>query len=132
MPSAQILLWHHTLRTGGITLSHSWHHALSTAVQAAQEGRYEATCCPICFTDFPAKTAPAAPPATEATEAGAAGERDELLERSAATEAPVATSGEGGGKTVEPFMLPCGHTFCEKCISRWLADHHECPGAFRC
>ena len=29
----------------------------------------------------------------------------------------------------EPFMLPCGHTFCEPCISEWLKRHGECPGA---
>eukprot|EP00892_Ulva_mutabilis_P011785 jgi/Ulvmu1/897/UM101_0005.1 len=29
--------------------------------------------------------------------------------------------------TREPFMLPCGHTFCEACITEWLNRHQECP-----
>lgn len=27
-----------------------------------------------------------------------------------------------------PFMLPCGHSFCEACIMEWLKKKPECPG----
>lgn len=28
-----------------------------------------------------------------------------------------------------PFLLPCGHTFCEPCVMEWLSTHDTCPGA---
>jgi len=27
----------------------------------------------------------------------------------------------------DPTRLFCGHTFCRKCLSHWLKDHHTCP-----
>mmetsp|Transcript_46892 Transcript_46892/g.120930 ORF Transcript_46892/g.120930 Transcript_46892/m.120930 type:complete len:103 (-) Transcript_46892:1370-1678(-) len=26
-----------------------------------------------------------------------------------------------------PACAPCGHTFCWRCISAWVADEEECP-----
>lgn len=28
----------------------------------------------------------------------------------------------------KPYATPCGHTFCHKCITRWLQVHHEVQG----
>lgn len=46
----------------------------------------------------------------------------------AAAGASAADDG-GAGDTREPFMLPCGHIFCEACITEWLQGHADCPSA---
>ena len=128
-------------------------HGRLCVLQAAKKGKYVASSCPICFNDFAKPvseaspvTAPSAPPdedgastsapsATEAFKASeaAASESEALLGDRAATAPPADESSsqntkENGGKGVLPFLLPCGHAFCEPCIGKWLKSNPCCPG----
>ena len=33
---------------------------------------------------------------------------------------------DGSKRALKPLSLPCGHTFCEECISRYCSHHQNC------
>jgi hypothetical protein len=139
----------HVTRVAGRILSVQCPDVFELCAQASKQGKYVATSCPICLTDFADSEAEAVPAGAVATSTAVDSPR--LADGGAATEADAllgqaSTSAEQGGslrrrvrsRDLEgaasrggkpPFLLPCGHSFCEPCIMRWLDGHAECPSA---
>ncbi|CAG9463992.1 unnamed protein product [Pedinophyceae sp. YPF-701] len=115
--------------------------------EAAANNRYVSTSCPICLEDY---AAPSAPPEQDEGSTGSGGAstaRTSPTVRPAAArggpeQEPLvppgtqASAGPGGetlppvsarGPEYGPFYLPCGHSFCGRCISQTLRTDPRCP-----
>ncbi|KXZ41529.1 hypothetical protein GPECTOR_413g260 [Gonium pectorale] len=78
---------------------------------ALRAGSYNPTSCPVCLEDFTPE------PGAAGSGAAAAGGSEAAAGAAAAPE-----------QQRRPLVLPCGHAFCEPCISKWLDQKKvTCP-----
>jgi hypothetical protein len=113
-------------------------------VQLSKGGKYTASCCPICFNDFvPSSLKPPSDTSSDVTQppsdgASTSSPPPSIASANVSETVPLLPKKEPKDKaasdaqpigSVLPFLLPCGHAFCEQCISKWLKDKQHCPSA---